>query len=128
VRVLIVDDDAMLRLLYRYSLEASGLEVAEAGDGETALSMLRGELPDAVLLDVGMPGISGFVVAERLAGDRRTRNVPLIFVTAEADDVSRSRGLGLARAYLTKPLDPATLAETISSVVMRAEGFEPPRA
>jgi DNA-binding response OmpR family regulator len=117
MRVLIVDDDAMLRLLYRYSLEASGLEVAEAGDGETALAMLQGDLPDVVLLDVGMPGISGFKVAERLAGDERTRSVPLIFVTADEDSESRSRGLGLARAYLTKPLDPATLAATIGSVV-----------
>jgi DNA-binding response OmpR family regulator len=121
--VLLVDDDPALRLLYRFNLEASGVDVVEAPDGETALRLLEDELPDVVLLDVMMPGLDGWTVAERLAGDPRTRFLPVIFITARTDEDARARGAELgAAAYLPKPFHPASLAERIDRVLASARG------
>jgi two-component system alkaline phosphatase synthesis response regulator PhoP len=121
-RVLLVDDDPALRLLYRFNLEASGVDVVEAPDGESALQLLESELPDVVLLDVMMPGLDGWAVAERLAGDPRTASLPVIFITARAEDEARARGLELgAAAYLVKPFNPALLAERIDRALAAAD-------
>ena len=80
-RVLVVDDEAPIRLLCRVNLEAEGMEVLEAGDGPTGLEAARRERPDVVLLDVMMPGPDGWRVAERLLEDSRTGEIPIIFLT-----------------------------------------------
>ncbi|MGH3002260.1 MAG: response regulator [Gaiellaceae bacterium] len=117
-RVLLVDDDASLRMIYRFNLQASGVEVVEAGDGETALRLLQQDLPDVLLLDVMMPGIDGWAVAEALAADPRTSSLPVIFITARADDVSRARGQRLGAAgFLTKPFNPTALADEIEAIL-----------
>jgi DNA-binding response OmpR family regulator len=122
-RVLVVDDDAALRLLYRFNLEASGVSVFEAPDGETALQMLEEELPDVVLLDVMMPGIDGWEVARRLAADARTNQLPVIFITARAEEAARAHGRELGAAgYLTKPFNPVSLAAEIESILRAAPG------
>jgi CheY-like chemotaxis protein len=90
----------------------------EAENGERALALLDRDLPDVVLLDVMMPGIDGWTVAERLSGDDRLRDLPVIFITARASDESRARGLRLGAAgYLTKPFNPVTLAEEIERIL-----------
>jgi two-component system alkaline phosphatase synthesis response regulator PhoP len=119
-RVLLVDDDPALRTLYRFNLEVSGMEVNEAADGESALAALAGELPDVVLLDVMMPGLDGWAVAEQIAADPRTRSLPVIFITARAEDDARRRGLELgAIGYLTKPFNPVSLADEIEKILRR---------
>jgi CheY-like chemotaxis protein len=124
-RVLLVDDDPALRMLYRFNLEASGVDVVEAEDGESALALLERDLPDVVLLDVMMPGIDGWTVAERLARDDRLRALPVIFVTARASDEARARGLRLGAAgYLTKPFNPVSLADEIERILERARKGE----
>jgi DNA-binding response OmpR family regulator len=118
LRVLLVDDDAALRMLYRFNLQASGVSVVEAEDGESALRLLADELPDVVLLDVMMPGLDGWAVAERLREDERTRSLPVIFITALAEEEARVRGLALGAAgYLVKPFNPATLAEQVEAIL-----------
>src|SRR5215211_3706792 len=107
-RVLVVDDDAGLRLICRFNLEAVGMEVREAPDGETALAMATAEPPDVILLDVMMPGLDGWAVAAELARREETRNVPVVFVTARVTDADRVQGVELAcAAYVTKPFDPS---------------------
>jgi CheY-like chemotaxis protein len=83
-KVLVVDDEAPIRLLCRVNLEAEKMEVLEAADGETGLEIARTEKPDVVLLDVMMPGIDGWQVAERLFEDEATSQIPLIFLTARS--------------------------------------------
>jgi CheY-like chemotaxis protein len=119
LRVLLVDDDAALRVIYRFNLEASGVSVIEAEDGESALGLLaEGDLPDVVLLDVMMPGIDGWELAARLRADERTRALPVIFITARAEDESRARCADLgAVGYLVKPFNPTTLAETVERLL-----------
>lgn len=113
-RVLIVDDDAAVRLVCAVNLEAEGLRVVEAADGLEGLEKARCQRPDLVLTDVTMPGLDGFQLAETLREDERTRPIPLIFLSGEVGhaNAQRARALG-ALAYLTKPFDPGALAEFV---------------
>jgi DNA-binding response OmpR family regulator len=117
-RVLVIDDEAPIRLLCRVNLEAEGMEVLEASDGPTGLEKARNEEPDVILLDVMMPGLDGWTVAERLLEDEATRRIPIIFLTARADVRDRARGLGTGGLdYITKPFNPVDLAAHVEEVV-----------
>jgi CheY-like chemotaxis protein len=120
-RVLIVDDDPAIRLLCAVNLEIEGLVVLEAADGKRGLEQARSERPDLVVTDVMMPGFSGFDLAEALRSDTRTRAIPLIFLSGEAEpaNADRARRLG-ALAYLTKPFDPPALASLVAGELGRA--------
>ena len=125
MKVLVVDDEAPIRLLCRVNLEAEGIDVLEAADGASGLDVARSELPDAVLLDVMMPGFDGWTVAERLLDDERTRGIPIVFLTARADVRDRARGLDLGGlGYITKPFNPVELASVVREVVGAVERGE----
>jgi two-component system, OmpR family, alkaline phosphatase synthesis response regulator PhoP len=117
-KVLIIDDEAPIRLLCRVNLEAEGMEVVEAPDGPTGLEVVESERPDAILLDVMMPGLDGWSVAERLLEKEDTREIPIVFLTARADLRDRARGMDLGGLdYITKPFNPVDLASLIEEVV-----------
>jgi DNA-binding response OmpR family regulator len=119
-RVLVVDDEQSIRLLCRVNLGASGIDVLEADDGETALELARREKPDLVLLDVMMPGLDGWSVARELAEDERTRDIPVVFLTARAEASDRRRGARLGGVgYLVKPFDPVGIGELVEDVLAR---------
>ena len=125
MKVLVVDDEAPIRLLCRVNLEAEGMEVVEAGDGATGLELARSESPDAVLLDVMMPGFNGWTVAERLLEGETTRDIPIVFLTARADVRDRARGMDLGGlAYVTKPFNPVDLASLVRDLVTAVERGE----
>ncbi len=114
-RVLIVDDDAAIRMVCAISLQAEGLDVLEAADGLGGLEQARRQRPDLVLTDVRMPGLDGFQLAYVLRADGRTRSIPLIFLSAETGKANAERASALgALAYLTKPFDPCGLASLVS--------------
>src|SRR5437763_6681676 len=94
-KVLVIDDEAPIRLLCRVNLEAEGMDVLEAADGPSGLEMAREEAPDVVLLDVMMPGLDGWHVAAQLLEDERTADIPIIFLTARAEFRDRARGLDI---------------------------------
>jgi DNA-binding response OmpR family regulator len=122
MKVLVIDDEAPIRLLCRVNLEAEGIDVVEAGDGEKGLEVARAEGPDAILLDVMLPGLHGWAVAERLLEDERTSNIPIIFLTARADLRDRARGMDLGGVdYVTKPFNPVELAPLVRDVVAAVE-------
>jgi CheY-like chemotaxis protein len=119
-RVLIVDDEASIRLICRINLSASGWTCEEADNGEEALQRMRDALPDVVLLDVMMPIRDGWLVAEDIAGDPLMREVPIVFVTARAEQRDRERAASLgAVGYLTKPLNPVGLSNAIDEILSR---------
>ncbi|MEO8289937.1 MAG: response regulator [Gaiellaceae bacterium] len=125
IRTLVIDDEAPIRLLCRVNLEAEGIEVIEAADGPSGLEVARRELPDAILLDVMMPGLDGWSVAERLLDEEATRAIPIIFLTARADIRDRVRGLGAGGLdYITKPFNPVELASLVREVVDAVERGE----
>ncbi|MDX6413340.1 MAG: cyclic di-GMP phosphodiesterase [Gaiellaceae bacterium] len=111
-RILLIDDDAGARALCVANLRTLKIDVFEAEDGLTGLKLARRKMPDLVLLDVSMPGLDGFQVAESVRRRRKTRNIPLVFVSGETDIDARARELG-AIAALPKPFDPVTLASLI---------------
>jgi DNA-binding response OmpR family regulator len=118
MKTLVIDDEAPIRLLCRVNLEAEGVEVLEAADGATGLEIAKREKPDAILLDVMMPGLDGWNVAERLLSAEETRAIPIIFLTARADLRDRVRGMDAGGLdYVTKPFNPVELATLVREVV-----------
>jgi DNA-binding response OmpR family regulator len=123
--VLVVDDEAPIRLLCRVNLEAEGMTVLEASDGDSGLATARAESPDVVLLDVMMPGRNGWEVAEELLADEATSGIPIIFLTARAEVKDRSKGIDLGGVdYVTKPFNPVELAPLVLDLVRRVEDGE----
>ena len=124
-RVLVIDDEAPIRLLCRVNLEADGMEVLEASDGPTGLEKARNDEPDVILLDVMMPGLDGWQVAEELLEDRRTSSIPIVFLTARAEVRDRARGLDLGGIdYVTKPFNPIELAPQVRELIQRVDRGE----
>src|SRR5262245_13606305 len=101
------------------------MEVHEAGDGPTGLDLARAVHPDVVLLDVMMPGLDGWAVAEELLDDALTGDIPIIFLTARAEFRDRARGLDIGGVdYITKPFNPLTLAPLVNRLLERLERGE----
>ena len=124
-RVLVIDDEGPIRLLCRVNLEAEGMEVLEAADGPTGLDTARKNVPDVVLLDVMMPGLDGWRVAEQLLLDPATRGIPIIFLTARAEFRDRARGLDIGGVdYVTKPFNPLDLAPLVRDLLVRIDRGE----
>jgi DNA-binding response OmpR family regulator len=124
-QVLVIDDEAPIRLLCRVNLEAEGMTVLEAADGPAGLDLARDRRPDIVLLDVMMPGLDGWRVAEQLLDDERTSTIPIIFLTARAEFRDRARGLDIGGVdYVTKPFNPLDLASLVRDLLVRIERGE----
>jgi DNA-binding response OmpR family regulator len=123
--VLVIDDEAPIRLLCRVNLEAEGMKVFEAADGPSGLEQALEHMPDIVLLDVMMPGLDGWRVAEQLLEDDRTNEIPIIFLTARAEFRDRARGLDIGGVdYVTKPFNPLELAPLVRELLARIERGE----
>jgi DNA-binding response OmpR family regulator len=124
-QVLVIDDEAPIRLLCRVNLEAEGMDVLEAADGPSGLAEAQKHQPDVVLLDVMMPGLDGWRVAEHLLEDDRTSEFPIIFLTARAEFRDRARGLDIGGVdYVTKPFNPLELAPLVRELLERIERGE----
>jgi two-component system alkaline phosphatase synthesis response regulator PhoP len=124
-KVLVIDDEAPIRLLCRVNLEAEGMHVIEAPDGPSGVDKAREERPDVILLDVMMPGLDGWRVAEQLFKDDRTVAIPIIFLTARAEFRDRARGLDIGGVdYVTKPFNPLELAPLVQSLLDRLDRGE----
>lgn len=113
-----VDDDHVIRGLLEVNLEMEGHEVVTAVDGQDALDRVEEEAPDLILLDVMMPNVNGWQVAETLKSNPRTRNIPIVFLSARAmeADVRKGTDLGV-QAYVTKPFDPIDLMELVNRLI-----------
>src|SRR3954470_7233152 len=117
-RVLIVEDDPSIRMLTRTVLEGHGYQIFEAEDGPSALPAARDARPDAILLDVGLPGIDGCGVLALLMEDAELLDVPVVMVTAWAEPelVAKAMDRG-AHDYIRKPFDIADLAARVDAAV-----------
>jgi len=110
--VLLVDDLAEQREIYRTILLHEGFRVLEAGDGDTALSLARAHVPDVVLLDICLPDVDGFEVIRRLRADRRTSRIRIVLLTATVLADGARDGAGYDE-YLTKPIQPREAVEAV---------------
>jgi two-component system response regulator MtrA len=120
--VLVVDDDPDVCDLVAFKLEQSGYAVRRAVDGDQALREVAAALPDLVLLDIMMPGLSGLEVLRRWREDPATAAMPVIMLTAKAreNDVERGFELG-ADDYMVKPFSPRELARRVTAVLTRRD-------
>jgi len=118
--VLIVEDEPSIQELVAVNLEHAGHRVVRASSAEEAEAAIRAELPDVVVLDWMLPGESGVAFARRLRGDPRTRDLPILMLTARAMEQDKITGLEAgADDYLTKPFSPRELNARIKAVLRR---------
>ena len=119
-RILVVEDEPAILELLRVNLVDAGYEVEAAADGETARSLLKESLPDLVLVDWMLPGMSGLALAKEIRADARTRELPLIMVTARSEEADKVAGLeAWVDDYVTKPFSPRELKARIKAVLRR---------
>ncbi len=120
MNVLVVEDEPAIQDLIAVNLEHAGHRVVRARDGETALRVVKAELPDVVLIDWMLPGMSGLTLARMLRQDERSRQVPMILLTARGDESDKVAGLEAgADDYVTKPFSPRELLARIKAVLRR---------
>jgi two-component system, OmpR family, phosphate regulon response regulator PhoB len=112
--VLLVEDDMSMQLLCKFNLEAAGFRVTTAATGGEGVELAKAERFDLILLDVMLPDLGGFEVAQDLRASEVSRDVPIVFVSARASgaDLAQGRAAG-AIDYVTKPFDPVKLAERL---------------
>lgn len=110
--ILVVEDDADLRAVFRNALVFGGFDVTEASDGFTALWQIEQHRPDAIVLDLGLPTVSGYTVLQEVSARTHTRDIPVVIVTAH--DPELFQGVGDAAAcVLRKPVRPERLVSTV---------------
>jgi two-component system phosphate regulon response regulator PhoB len=120
MNVLVVEDEPAIQDLIAVNLEHAGHRVVRALDGETALRVVKAELPDLLLIDWMLPGMSGIALARMLRQDERSRQVPIILLTARGDESDKVAGLEAgADDYVTKPFSPRELLARIKAVLRR---------
>ncbi len=118
--ILVVEDEPGIQEVLKFNLGHQGHHVSVASSGEEALSLLKGVLPDMILLDWMLPGISGIDLARRIRDDTRLKTIPIIMLTARTEERDKIVGLDTgADDYLTKPFSPAELNARIKAVLRR---------
>ena len=116
--ILIVDDEEDIRLTLKLLLEARGYNCTEAQDSENAMEVIKNDVPDIILLDIMLPGKSGYRICWELKNDEKFANIPIIFITAKTSEADRvlaeqMRGNG----YLEKPISKTRLLELINNYI-----------
>ncbi len=122
-KILVVDDEPDIVELVAYNLQKEGFIVSSASDGEAALAKIREEKFDFIVLDLMLPGMPGMEICRVLRNDPKTRNLPVIMLTAKGEEVDKILGLEVgADDYLTKPFSPRELLARIRAVMRRTSG------
>jgi DNA-binding response OmpR family regulator len=121
-RILVVEDDKDIADLIAHSLQKAGYAVDTMASGSTVLARVRATPPDAIVLDLMLPGMDGLLVCQALRGDPGTAAVPIIMLTARGEEADRIRGLELgADDYVTKPFSPKELTARVGALLRRAQ-------
>ncbi|MDX1469665.1 MAG: response regulator [Acidimicrobiia bacterium] len=117
-RILVVEDSAVIRRLIEVCLRAADLEIVAREDGRAGLQAVGSESPDLVVLDIGLPGMDGWEVLDRIRRDETTSNLPVVVLTAHAEEESRRRASEFgADAFVTKPFQPNDFRTTVLSLL-----------
>jgi phosphate regulon transcriptional regulator PhoB len=125
--ILVIEDEPDIADLVKYNLEKAGLPSRVVGDGKQALDLIVRNPPDLIILDLMLPGLDGLEVCRRLRGSPATRGIPVIMLTAKAEEVDRIVGLELgADDYVPKPFSPRELVARVKAVLRRTAGPQEP--
>jgi phosphate regulon transcriptional regulator PhoB len=121
MRILVVDDEPDIVELVTYNLKKEGFDVFSAFDGEDAVAKIRKENFDFLILDLMLPGIQGMEICRIMRSDPRTKNIPIIMLTAKGEEVDKILGLEMgADDYMTKPFSPRELLARIKTILRGA--------
>jgi two-component system phosphate regulon response regulator PhoB len=121
-KILVIDDEKDIVALLRYHLDKAGFHCLEAMDGATALRLIREQHPDLLLLDLMLPGMDGLEICRQLRQDAATARLPILMLTAKAEEVDRVVGLEVgADDYVVKPFSPRELIARIKAILRRAQ-------
>jgi phosphate regulon transcriptional regulator PhoB len=121
-KVLVIDDEKDIVALLRYHLEKAGFQCVEGMDGAAALRLIREHHPDLVILDLMLPGMDGLEICRQLRQDAATVRLPILMLTAKAEEVDRVVGLEVgADDYVVKPFSPRELIARIKAILRRAQ-------
>jgi len=117
-RILVTDDDPVILRLLQVNLELEGYDVLLAHHGEEAYELAVAETPDLIILDIMMPRMDGYETVEKLKATEKTKDIPVVFLSAKAQqsDIERGKEYGVAD-YLTKPFDPTELIEVVEHLI-----------
>jgi two-component system, OmpR family, phosphate regulon response regulator PhoB len=126
VRLLIVDDDDGFRALLRTTFEVVDVEVEEASNAEAALSIVELRRPDAIVLDVSMPGMGGLELCRRVKSDPATQSVAIVLLSGSVTDLALAGESAAADAYLRKPFSPLELLDVVERLTGSLEAVPPP--
>lgn len=121
-RILCIEDETDMIELIRLILQRRGFEIQGAAGGQEGLRKVREWLPDLVLLDLMMPDMDGWEVYQQMKAEEATRDIPVIVVTAKAQNIDKVLGLHIAKVddYVAKPFSPSELLESVDRVLKRA--------
>lgn len=124
IKMVCIEDDAEMIDLLKLILGRKGYEIHGAENGRDGLEMIRREQPQLVLLDLMMPEMDGWEVYRQLRSDEKTRHIPIVVVTAKAQNIDQVLGLHVAHVddYITKPFSPNDLVERVENVLKRSNG------
>ncbi len=119
-KILVVDDEEDILELLRFNLSREGYQISCAASGEDALSFVRSEIPDLIVLDLMLPGMDGLEVTRSLKNNLSTKNIPIVMLTAKGEEADIVTGLELgADDYITKPFSPRILVARVRAVLRR---------
>lgn len=117
-KIMVVDDEPYIARVIKFKLEQEGYTVISANDGQSGLQKIKEEKPDLVLLDVMMPGLSGYEVCQKIKEDAELAGIPVVILTAKGQERDREQGLTMgASDYITKPFSPNRLLELVKSMI-----------
>jgi len=117
-KIMVVDDEPYIARVIKFKLEQEGYTVISANDGQSGLQKIKEEKPDMVLLDVMMPGLSGYEVCQKIKEDAELAGIPVVILTAKGQERDREQGLTIgASDYITKPFSPNRLLELVKNMI-----------
>ena len=116
-KIMIVDDEEDIRVSVGQIFEVSGYQVMRAQDGNDCLQKLEREIPDLIILDIMMPGMSGWDVAARIKGNEKWNTIPIVFLTAKDDDMSIGVGGLASEEYIVKPFDIIKVKQRVEEIL-----------
>jgi len=119
-KIMIVDDEEDIRISVGQIFEISGYEVTKAEDGNDCINKLERETPDIVILDIMMPGMSGWDVAARIKENPKWNNIPIVFLTAKGDEMSIGMGGLASEEYIVKPFNIVELKEKVEDILNKS--------
>ena len=127
-KILVVEDEEDIQEVLRYNLEKSGYRPICLDQGETAVAVVRKELPSLILLDIMLPGIDGLEVCRQIKQEQELRKIPIVMISARGEETDVVVGLEMgADDYITKPFSPRVVMARIKAVLRRIRNRRPMR-